>query len=120
MSIRALHRQLLAGIVLFALLLQTVLPAIAGVAPDAGNPWVKVCAASGAKWIKLHQDASAGQHVAADHCMLCAATGAVPEFDASPYLRAALAEARAAMPVAASFATFPGHILRSRAPPSVC
>ena len=119
MFIRALHRQLLAGIVLFALLAQILLPAIAGAASASGERWIEVCAASGAKWIKL-DDASAGdEHAAADHCMLCAATGATPEFDSTRYLKAALADAQAAALLAASLQTYPSHILRSRAPPKL-
>lgn len=117
MFFRSLHRQLLAAIVLFALLLQTLLPAIAGAASVSGGRWIEVCAASGVKWVKLDHASGAGQQAAADHCPLCAATGALPEFDAAHYLKSATVDGPAASPLAASFLTFPGHRLRSRAPP---
>lgn len=117
MVFRALHRQLFAGIVLFALLLQSVLPAIVSAATPASERWVEVCAASGVKWVKLDDAGAAGKHEAADHCVLCAATGAAPEFDAALYLKSSLAEARTSTPVVTSYQTYPSHILRSRAPP---
>ena len=117
MSFRAFHRRLLAGMVLFALLLQTMLPAVAGAAAGPADRWVEVCAASGLKWVKLDQDAAAGSHTASDHCALCAATGATPEFDAARYLRSSLAESRPAIKPSTPFQTFPSHLLRSRAPP---
>lgn len=117
MFLRALHRQILAGLVLFALLLQMLLPAVAGAASDSGERWIEVCAASGVKWIKLDHATAGDQHAAADHCALCAATGATPEFDSARYLTSALTEVRLAAAPAASFFTFPGHRLRSRAPP---
>ena len=117
MNFRALHRQFFAGIVLFALLLQTVLPAIAGAASASGERWVEVCAASGVKWVKLDDAASPGKHEAADHCVLCAATGPTPEFDAALFLRSSLADARTTTSIFTSYPTYPSHILRSRAPP---
>ncbi len=102
---------------LLALLLQTVLPAIAAAASDSGSRWTEVCAASGVKWVKLDQGSAAEQHAATDHCVLCAATGAAPEFDVSRYLKPSLPEAQASSPPAAAFPTYPGHSLRSRAPP---
>ncbi len=119
MFLRSLHRQLFAGIVLFALLLQTMLPAIAGAASVSGGRWIEVCAASGVKWVKLDHASAAGQQAAADHCALCAATGALPEFDAARYLKSAAVDVPAATPLAATFQTFPGHLLRSRAPPRI-
>ncbi len=117
MVFRSLHRQLFAGIVLFALLLQTLLPAIASAASSSGERWVEVCATSGVKWVKLDESAGGAKHDAADHCALCAATGAVPEFDAARYLKPSLREATVATAIALPYPTYPSHILRSRAPP---
>ena len=119
MLIRPLHRRLLAGIVLFALMLQLVLPAIAGAASASGERWVEVCAASGVKWIKLEDGQADAQHAAADHCVLCAATGATPEYDAARYLKAAPEEEQASASLATAYPTFPSHLLRSRAPPQL-
>lgn len=118
MFLRRLPRRLLAAIVLHALLLQMVLPAIAGAMSGSGERWIEVCAASGVKWVKLDHAAPDGQHAAADHCVLCAATGAAPEFDAARYLKSALAESTSALLLPAFFPIFPGHSLRSRAPPA--
>jgi len=117
MYLRALHRQLLAAVVLFALTLQLLLPAIAGAASNSSERWVEVCAASGVKWVKLDHASSDTEHVAAGHCMLCAATGAASEFDATRYLSRSLAEAQPVSFLAAPHHSFPGHIQRARAPP---
>ena len=119
MLLHAFHRRFISGIVLFALMLQMVLPAIAGAAAASGERWIEVCAASGVKWVKLDHDQAGGQHASADHCMLCAATGATPEFDSSRYLNTALAEAEIVVSVVASYPTYPSHLLRSRAPPQL-
>lgn len=117
MSIRPVQRRLLSCLLLLSLLLQLVLPAVAG-ARHGGEPgWVEICAASGIKWIKLDPAQAAGTHAGGDHCMLCAATGAAPEFDARRYLRAELAAEPPRLAVAGPTFIFPGHSLRSRAPP---
>ena len=119
MLLQTLHRRLISGIVLFALMLQMVLPAIAGAASASGERWIEVCAASGVKWVKLDHDQAGGQHASGDHCMLCAATGATPEFDSSRYLNTALADAQMVVSVVTSYPTYPSHLLRSRAPPRI-
>lgn len=116
MWIRALHCRLLSGILLFALLLQTLLPAMVGAAGPAER-WIEVCAASGVKWVKPDPASSEVSHAASDHCTLCAATGATPEFDASRFLTSSLQESPPSGVTAAPFETFPSHLLRSRAPP---
>jgi hypothetical protein len=123
MSFRGIHRSLLSGLLLSALLLQSLLPAFAALRSDEGARWIEVCISSGIKWVKLDPAGpDTAPPVAAahgDHCVLCAATGAVPAFDASVYLRAHVV-AMAALPRLISPVTaFPGHALRSRAPPTV-
>ena len=117
MLLHALHRRLLAGIVLFALMLQMVLPAIAGAASGPGSRWIEVCAASGAKWIKI-DDGHGSEHASADHCVLCAATGPVPEFDVRSYLPPALVDVHATQPSDHYIRVFRGYATLSRAPPA--
>ncbi len=111
------HRRLLAGFLLFALMLQALLPAMAGAVSDRSERWIEVCASSGVKWVQLDTQASAADHSADGHCMLCAATGALPDFDARRYLRPQGAETRTTPLALAAPPAFPGHALRSRAPP---
>jgi Protein of unknown function (DUF2946) len=117
MSFHLVHRRYLAGLLLLALLLQTLLPALGGAAAEASNRWIEVCASSGVKWVKLDQGSPAQQHSAADHCVLCAATGAAPEFDVQRYLTAFAATTYLVQKRVDAFGVFPGHAQRSRAPP---
>ncbi len=122
MFLRRIPRHLFASLLVAALLLQSLLPAFAGMRSEQGARWIEVCVNSGIKWVNLDAGKSdslphvAGAH--ADHCVLCAATGPVPEFDALHFLPvqpvAAVTLPSLALPVAA----FPGHALRSRAPPA--
>ncbi len=114
----ARHRRLLAGILLFALMLQSLLPAIAGTVFEGSGRWIEVCASSGVKWVQLDQHAVAGEHVSDGHCLLCAATGAAPDFDARRYLSSQATDALPVWRATAAPATFPGHALHSRAPPA--
>lgn len=121
MFLRRFPRHLLASLLMAALLLQVLLPAIAGLQTGPGARWIEVCAGSGIKWVKSDlagadtpSDLPAGH---ADHCALCAVTGPVPEFDATRFLPASQF-ARLALPASVSPVTaYPGHDLRSRAPP---
>jgi len=117
MMFRLIHRRYLAGLLLLALLLQTLLPALGGAAADASSRWIEVCASSGVKWVQIDHDAPAQQHSASDHCVLCAATGAVPEFDVQRYLTALAATTYLVPKRVDAFGVFPGHSQRSRAPP---
>jgi len=115
-------RRLLAGILLFALMLQSLLPAMAGALTDGPDRWIEVCAGSGVKWVKIDRGnvdphAATGEHASDGHCLLCAATGAVPEFDARRHLQAHANDARPTVIAASPRRVFPGHALRSRAPP---
>ncbi len=117
MSFPIIRRRYLCGLLLLALFMQTLLPALGGAAAGASHRWIEVCASSGVKWVQLDQGAPTKQHVAADHCVLCAATGAVPEFDVQRYLPALAATAYLVPSRVDAFGVFPGHAQRSRAPP---
>jgi hypothetical protein len=112
-----IRRRYLAGLLLLALLLQTLLPVLGGATAEASNRWVEVCASSGVKWVKFDQGSPAQQHSAADHCVLCAATGAAPEFDVQRYLPALAATTYLVPKRVDAVGVFPGHAQRSRAPP---
>ncbi len=114
----ARHRRLLAGILLFALMLQSLLPAMAGALTDGSGRWIEVCAGSGVKWVKIDQHPAADEHASDGHCLLCAATGAAPEFDARRHLLPQGRDARPVAMAAVPHRVFPGHALRSRAPPA--
>jgi hypothetical protein len=118
MSFHSVHRRYLAGLLMLALLLQTLLPALGGAAADGSGRWIEVCASSGVKWVQLDHDSTVQQHGAAEHCVLCAATGAVPEFDVQRYLTALAANTYLVPKRVDAFGVFPGHTQRSRAPPA--
>jgi hypothetical protein len=117
MLLHAIRRRLLSSLLLVALLLQTMLPALGGASAEASNRWIEVCASSGVKWVQLNHDSPKQQHTAADHCVLCAATGAVPEFDVQRYLPALAANTYLVPKRVDAFGVFPGYAQRSRAPP---
>ncbi len=119
LQFRLFPRRLLAGWLLLALLMQTLLPAFAATRAEPGAGWIEVCATSGIQWVKLDAAPSAPAHGSDDHCMLCAVSGAAPEFDARGYLRADAVYAFAPVPAADTAFGYPGHDLRSRAPPSL-
>lgn len=119
MPFRQFPRRLFSGLLLLALLMQTLLPAVAGVRGGSESRLIEVCAASGIKWVKLDPAQSSAPHAAGDHCMLCAATGAMPGFDAGRFLRAELTTERPQPALISVAFAFPGHALRSRAPPSL-
>ncbi len=119
MFISTFRRRLTACLLLCGLLLQSLLPALAGAATVSSERWVEVCAVSGVKWVKLDPAAGGGQHGADDHCVMCAATGALPEFDVRPYLSAPVADARPVHAFDTAVQVYPGHDLRARAPPSL-
>ncbi len=122
MFLRRIPRHLFASLLVAALLLQSLLPAFAGMRSEQGARWIEVCVNSGIKWVKLDAGKAdslphaAGSH--ADHCVLCAATGPVSEFDARRYLSVQSATALTLPALAAPVMAFPGHALRSRAPPA--
>lgn len=116
---RLISRKALSCWLVAALLLQSLMPAMAGVRSGDGTRWTEVCVSSGVKWVPM-SDAGEPQfsHAAADHCVLCAATGAAPEFDVRAYLSESATDRftfrRDRTPVL-TFSAFQRH---SRAPPS--
>jgi hypothetical protein len=119
MLFRLIHRRYLAGLLLLAMLLQALLPALGGAAADASSRWIEVCASSGVKWVQLDHDAPKQQHSASDHCVLCAATGAVPAFDVRHYLPVLAANSFSFLTRIDAFGVYRGHSQRSRAPPAL-
>ncbi len=121
MSFRRLHLSLLSGLLLAALLLQSLLPAFAAVRAEQGSRWIEVCVSSGIKWVKLDTGkADSAPHAAnahADHCVLCAATGPEADYDVTHYLPAQSAAIVVLPALSVPVTAFPGHALRSRAPP---
>ena len=117
MSFQLIRRRYLSGLLLLALLLQTLLPALGGATAEASSRGIEGGASSGVKWVKLDQGAPSQQHTAADHCVMCAATGAAPEFDAKRYLTALAATTYLVPKRVDASGVFPGHAQRSRAPP---
>ncbi len=122
MFLRRIPRHLFASLLVAALLLQSLLPAFAGVRSDQGARWIEVCVNSGIKWVKLDAGKAnalphaGGSHV--DHCVLCAATGPAPEFDVRRYLPVPSVAAVTLPVLVVPVTAFPGHALRSRAPPA--
>ncbi len=115
---RLISRKALSCWLVAALLLQSLMPAIAGVRSDDGTRWAEVCVSSGVKWVQM-PDASEPQlsHVAADHCVLCAATGAAPEFDVRTYLSDVATDQPSIRRDRTPVLTFSAFQRQSRAPP---
>jgi hypothetical protein len=118
MSFQLIRRRYLSVLLLLALLLQTLLPALGGATAEASDRWIEVCASSGVKWVKLNQGSPAQQHSAADHCVLCAATGAAPEFDARAHLDVQLRYEVVISSPKVSHSWSAGHFILPRAPPA--
>lgn len=112
------HRRLLAGILLFALMLQSLLPGMAGAVSDSPGRWTEICASSGVKWVQLDLQSTPGEHTLDGHCLLCVATGALPDFDVRRHLQAHATDARPTPRALSTRRVFPGHALRARAPPA--
>jgi len=119
MFARLISRKALSLGLVAALLLQSLLPAMAGVQAGAGKRWAEVCGSSGMKWVAI-PDAGDSQpsHAATDHCVLCAATGAAPEFDASVYLSDSVTDCPSLRRDRTPVLTFSAFQRQSRAPPS--
>jgi hypothetical protein len=112
---KALSRWLLA-----ALMLQCLMPAIASVRAADSARWIEICVSSGVKWVQM-ADAADGQsaHTAADHCVLCAATGAAPEFDVRDYLSDSATDMPSIRRDRTPVLTFSAFQQQSRAPPKL-
>lgn len=116
---RLFLRKLLSHWLLAALLLQSLMPAIAGAHGTDSARWIEVCVSSGVKWVPMADDSGpVSSHSASDHCALCAATGAAPEFDARPYLAAFSTFPLPSPPDRTLIRTFTAFHQLSRAPPA--
>ena len=116
---RLISRKALSCWLVAALLLQSLMPTMAGVSAGDGTRWTEVCVSSGVKWVPM-SDAGEPQfsHVAADHCVLCAATGAAPEFDVRAYLSDSATDSLSLRRDRTPVLTFFALQRQSRAPPS--
>ena len=115
---RLISRKALSCWLVAALLLQSLMPVIAGMRADDGTRWTEVCVSSGVKWVQM-SDASGAKlaHAAADHCVLCAATGAAPEFDVRTYLSDSATGSPSLRRDRLPVLTFSAFQQQSRAPP---
>ena len=116
---RLISRKTLSCWLVAALLWQSLMPAMAGVRSGDGTRWTEVCVSSGVKWVQM-SDANKPQfsHAAADHCALCAATGAAPEFDVRAYLSDSATDSLVLRRDRTPVLTFSAFQRHSRAPPS--
>lgn len=117
MVFRQSSRSLWSVLLLLALLMQALLPAVASAHADSGARWIEICSASSIKWIKLDASDDGRSHTSSDHCVLCAATGAAPGFDVHRHLRSDLVAAQSPRQGGDPVFAFPGHAQLSRGPP---
>ena len=119
MFYRLISRKALSCWLVAALLLQSLMPAVAAVRSGDGERWTEVCFSSGVKWVSM-SDAGEPQfsHAAADHCVLCAATGAAPEFDVGTYLSDSATDSLSLRRDRTPILAFSAFQRQSRAPPS--
>ncbi len=120
MSLNHSLTRLISRCLIAVLLLQVALPSCAafGTASKAG--WMEICASSGIQWVKLAQPdgALADHQTAHDHCLLCASTGAAPDFDARDHLNPQLRHEAITIHPQAAHRWYAGHSILSRAPPA--
>ncbi len=116
----------IAKFLLVAIMLQAVLPASAAQhnvkngLSAAG--WVEVCSAQGSKWVAQDNHSLPAQHASAhtDHCVFCSATGASAEFDATRYIPPSdLTSSVVNITTHDAASVYAGHVILSRAPPSL-
>ena len=103
------------------MLLQLALPSWAAFSSMGEAGWMEVCAAGGIKWIKLSTDDSANaksSHAQSDHCLLCASTGAAPEYDVQRYLSSWLRDEASVSWLPQAHRRYSGHAILSRGPPA--
>lgn len=102
------------------LLLQAALPSWAAFGSSSKAGWIEICAAGGIQWVKLAQPDSqpADHQTAHDHCLLCASTGATPDFDAWAYLDAQRRDEAILLHPQSVPCWYAGHSILSRAPPA--
>jgi len=113
-------RRLISRCLIAFMLLQFALPSWAAFGSASQPGWVEICAASGMQWVKLVQpDGKAADHQPAhDHCLLCASTGATPNFDPSTHLDTLLRDEIVTSSSHAAHCWYAGHSILSRAPPA--
>lgn len=111
--------RLVSRLLIAALLLQVALPSWAAFGTPAKASWMEICAAGGIQWVKVAKDsaAAAETHVSGEHCLLCAATGAVSGFDAAQHLHPWLRDEAATRTPWPAHRRYAGHAILSRAPP---
>ena len=102
------------------LLMQLALPSLAALGALGKAGWTEICATGGTQWVKLTppDSAPADHPTAHDHCLLCAATGAIPDFDAHIFLNAEPRHPPIALLPLAVHRWYAGHAILSRAPPA--
>jgi hypothetical protein len=119
MFFRLISRKALSYWLVAALLLQSLMPAMAAVRSGDGTRWTEVCVSSGVKWVPMSDTGELQfSHAAADHCVLCAATGAAPEFDVCTYLSDSATDSLSLRRDRTPILTFSAFQRQSRAPPS--
>jgi hypothetical protein len=117
---RLFSRKALSRWLLTALLLQSLMPAIASLRPADGARWIEVCVSSGVKWVQIDDGSGTmASHSAADHCVLCAAAGATPEFDVRRYLSDVATDGPSFRWDRLPILTFSAFQQQSRAPPRI-
>ena len=102
------------------LLIQLALPTWAALGASGKPGWMEICAAGGIQWVKLAQpDTTPADHQTANsHCLLCAATGATPDFDTRAHLHAEPRHQAITFYPWAGHRWYAGHSILSRAPPA--
>ncbi len=113
-------RRRVARYLIALLLMQLALPTWATLGAPGKPGWTEICAAGGLQWVKQAQaDLAPADHQAAhDHCLLCVATGAAPEFDTRAHLNSALRHQAISPRPSAWHRWYAGHSILSRAPPA--
>lgn len=112
---------LISRLLIAVMLLQLALPSWAAFSSMGKAGWIEVCATGGIKWIKLSDADASGassSHSQSDHCLLCASTGAAPEFDAQRFLSASFLEETSVHWLEPAYRRYSGHAILSRAPPA--
>jgi hypothetical protein len=104
------------------LLLQFALPSWAAFSARGKAGWIEVCAAGGIQWVKLASTDKAvadDGHLSSGHCLLCASTGSLADFDVRLYLGDRCSELPIRFFSEQAGGGFAGHAILSRAPPLI-
>jgi len=118
--------RLISRFLLAALLLQVVFPVFAAQQNVKKGwfhtGWVEICSAQGSKWVAQDNHTSPAQHASAhtDHCVFCSATGAGAEFDVTRYVSPGdLTSSVVNITTHDAAPVYAGHVILSRAPPTL-